>query len=81
MESTMRHHRARNYSSMKRTLSIFGVSFNPVTKKWSAFSNTKSILSEHVTEEQARAACRCYEAAAWRRLIARPLADLAHRSI
>ena len=76
MEMAMRHHRAQ------RTPFIFGVSFNPVTTKWLAFSeDTMSTLSEHKTEEGAHAACRRYEEAAWRRLLARPLADLAHRAI
>ena len=72
----------RRYRSTKRTLSIFGISFNPMTGKWSAFSeDTKAILSEHTTEVGAHAACRRYEAAALRRLTAHPLADLCHRSI
>jgi hypothetical protein len=58
---------------------IFGVSFNPATKKWSAFSeNTGRTLSEHKTEEGAHAACRSYEEVAWGRLLARSLADLAN---
>jgi hypothetical protein len=77
----MRHHRQR-HTSTDRTLFIFGVSFNPVTTKWSVFSeDTMSTLSEHITEEKAHAACRRYEPAAWRRLMARPLAYLAHRAI
>lgn len=76
----MRHHRAQRHAV--RTPFIFGVSFNPVTKKWSAFSeDTMHTLSEHNAEEGARAACRRYEEAAWRRLLARPLADLAHHAI
>jgi hypothetical protein len=82
MESVMPHHTVRRYQPTERTLWIFGISFNPVTGKWSAFSDdTKVILSEHMTEDGAHAACRRYEAAAWRRLTASPLADLAHRSI
>jgi hypothetical protein len=82
MESTMPHHRVNRYLPTERTLSIFGISFNPVTGKWSTFSeDTKVILSEHMTQDGAHAACRRYEAAAWRRLTERPLADLAHRSI
>jgi hypothetical protein len=78
----MPHHRVHRYPSTERTLSIFGISFSPVTGKWSTFSeDTKIILSEHTTEDGAHAACRRYEAAAWRRLTARPLADLTHRSI
>ena len=75
----MPHHRVHRYPSTERTLSIFGISFSPVTEKWSTFSeDTKVILSEHTTEDGAHAACRRYEAATWRRLTARPLADLTH---
>ena len=78
----MRQHGVRRYRSAKRTLSIFGISFNPVTGKWSAFpEDTRVTLSEHSTEDRAHAACRRYEAEALRRLRARPLADLFHRCI
>jgi len=76
----MRQHGVRRYRSAKRTLSIFGISFNPMTEKWSAFlEDTGVTLSEHSTEDRAVAACRRYEAAALRRLRARSLADLSHR--
>jgi hypothetical protein len=83
----MWQHRVRRYRSTEQALAIqalaiFGISFNPMTGKWSAFSeDTKVTLSEHTTEHGAHAACRRYEAAALRRLKARPLADLSHRSI
>jgi hypothetical protein len=72
----------RKYS-LQQTVPIFGVSLNPVTGTWFAFNEvTLTDLSEHKTEAQAHAACRRYEAAAFRRLIAStPLADLAHRAI
>jgi hypothetical protein len=78
----MWQHAVRRYRSTERTLSIFGIAFNPVTRKWSTFSeDTKVILSKHMTEDRAHAACRRYEAAALRRLTACSLADLVHRSI
>ena len=71
----MWQHAVRRYRSTERTLSVFGISFNPVTGKWSTFSeDTKVILSEHTTEDGAHAACRRYEAAALRRLTARQTA-------
>ena len=69
--------------SLRRTVPIFGVSFNAITSTWVAFNEvTLTDLSGHKTELQAHAACRRYEAAAFRRRIANtPLADLAHRAI
>jgi hypothetical protein len=61
---------------------IFGVAFNPITSKWSSFrEDTFKVLSEHKSEAEAHAACRRYEAVLWRRMNARPLANLAHRAI
>jgi hypothetical protein len=78
----MPYHIARRYSSTERPPAIFWISFDPVTRKWFAFSeDTEVILSEHKTKGEAYGACRRYEAAAWRRMVARPLADLVHRSI
>jgi hypothetical protein len=72
----------RKSHSMDRALVMFEVAFNPITTKWSVFcEDTLTVFSEHETEQQAHAACRRYVAAAWRRLITRPLADLAHRAI
>jgi NAD-dependent oxidoreductase involved in siderophore biosynthesis len=82
MESNMRYRGSQRWHSIKPTSVIFGVAFNPVTSKWSSFcDDALKILSEHGSEAEAHAACRCYEAAIWRRLNARLLADLAHRAI
>jgi hypothetical protein len=54
--------------SSKYALDVFGVAFNPVTETWCAFNeDTLTNLSEHETELEAHAACRRYEAAAFRR--------------
>jgi hypothetical protein len=69
--------------SAERAVHTFGVSLSPTTGRWSSFNEeTSTILSEHLTEAQAHAACRRYEVAAYRRLSARsPLSDLAHRAV
>ena len=78
----MQHRRLQRHHSSRANSAIFGVAFNPVTSKWSAFRETTlENLSEHGSESEAHAACRRYEAALWRRMNARPLADLAHRAI
>jgi hypothetical protein len=77
----MQHHRLQRPHSGRANSPIFGVAFNLVTSKWSAFRETTlEVLTEHGSES-AHAACRRYEAALWRRMNARPLADLAHRAI
>jgi hypothetical protein len=78
----MQHRRLQRHHSRGTNSAIFGVAFNPVTSKWSAVREaTFEVLSEHVSESEARAACYRCEAALWRRSSARPLADLAHRAI
>ena len=79
----MRLRASRSNRALQRTVPIFGVSFNPVADTWFAFNEgTLTNLSEHKAEAQAHAACRRYEVAAFRRLIADiPLADLEHRAI
>jgi len=79
----MQHQPKYNFRSAERAVPIFGVSRSPVTGTWSAFNEqTLTVLSEHRTEEQAHAACRRYEVAAYRRLIAsNNLSDLAYRAI
>ncbi len=74
---------SRRNRSLQQIVPIFGVSFNPIAGTWFAFNEgTLTNLSEHKAEAQAHAACRRYEVAAFRRLIADiPLADLAHRAI
>ena len=82
MEFNMRYRSSRRRHSIKPTSVIFGVAFNPITSKWLSFrENRLKVLSEHRSEANAHAACRRYEAALWRRMNARPLADLAHRAI
>ena len=78
----MQHRRLQRHHSNTANSAIFGVAFNPVTSTWSSFrEDTLKVLSEHRSEAEAHAACRRYEAALWRRMNARPLADLAHRAI
>jgi hypothetical protein len=82
LESNMRYRSSQRRHSIKPASLIFGVAFNPTTSKWSSFcDNTQKVLSENRSEAKAHAACRHYEAALWRRMNARPLADLAHRAI
>jgi hypothetical protein len=78
----MQHRRLQRHHSSRAHSAIFGVAFNPVASKWSAFRETTlKVLSEHGSESEAHAACRRYKAALWHRMNARPLADLAHRAI
>ena len=78
----MQHRRLQRHHSSTANSPIFGVAFNPVTSKWTAFRETTlEVLSERGSESGAHAACRRYEAALWRRMNARPRADLAHRAI
>ena len=78
----MQHRRLQRHHRSRANSAIFGVAFNPVTSKWSAFRETTlEVSSEHGSESEAHAACRRYEAAFWPRMNARPLADLAHRAI
>jgi hypothetical protein len=61
---------------------IFGVTFNQACGTWSVFNEeTMTILSEHMTELAAHAACRRYEAAALRRRWRSHLTDLSHQAI
>ena len=78
----MQHHRLQRPHSGRANSPIFGVAFNPVSSRWSAFRKTTlEVLSEHRSESEAHATCRRYEAALWRRMNARPLADLAYGAI
>jgi hypothetical protein len=73
---------SRRRRAIRPNCYIFGVAFNPGTSKWASFREEPlKVLSEYRTEAEAHAACRRYENALWRRMNARPLADLAHRAI
>jgi hypothetical protein len=73
---------SRRHCAIRPKCYIFGVAFNPGTSKWASFREEPlRVLSEHRTEAEAHAARRRYENAHWRRMNARPLADLAHRAI
>ena len=78
----MRHRRVPRHHSSRANSAIFRVAFNPDTSRWLALRKTTSeVLSEHRPGSEAHATCLRYEAALWRRMNARPLADLAHRAI